>query len=93
MAPASDTERRKRVHFRLDAPDAEEVKLVGSFNGWNLSARPLKRGKDGIWQTYRLLRPGVYEYRFVVDGDWADDPEADRVPNEFGSENSMRTVA
>jgi hypothetical protein len=39
------------------------------------------------------LPPGRYEYKFIVDGEWVEDPKADSVPNEFGSRNSVIHVA
>jgi len=37
-----------------------------------------------------LLTPGRYEYRFLVDGQWRNDPEcAECVANPFGSENCV----
>jgi hypothetical protein len=86
--------RTRRCSFTLDAPDAQAVALAGSFNGWAPDARPLKRGKGGAWETTFLLPPGRYEYRFVVDGQWRDDPACtERVPNGHGSENCVRHVA
>ncbi len=49
-------------------------------------------GKD-TWHLELELPPGTYEYRFVVDGEWGDDPEAARrVANPFGGENAVRVV-
>ena len=85
--------KKKRVTFRLDAPDAKEVYLAGSFNDWDPGARALKRAKNGIWSTWTNLEPGSYEYRFVVDGEWRQDPECpDTAVNEFGSHNSILKV-
>jgi hypothetical protein len=40
------------------------------------------------------LPPGAHHYRFLVDGEWRDDPEcALRTPNPFGGENMTRQVA
>ena len=41
-----------------------------------------------------LLRSpyGRYEYRYIVDGEWYTDPSTPRVPNEYGSENSVIEV-
>jgi hypothetical protein len=40
-----------------------------------------------------MLRSGQYEYRFVVDGQWAEDSQAtQRVANPYGSINSMLVV-
>jgi 1,4-alpha-glucan branching enzyme len=84
---------RKRAVFRLFAPHAREVELCGNFNDWERARNPLKKDPAGVWKTQLLLTPGTYEYRYVVDGEWWDDPEAaDRVPNGFGTQNCLRTV-
>ena len=84
---------KKRVTFKLIAPEAEQVVLTGSFNGWAQDGTPLKRDAKGVWKTQISLPPGTYEYRFRVDGTWRDDPDcSDRVPNGFGSENCIRVV-
>ena len=83
---------RKRVFFRLHAPDAGEVAVVGSFSGW-AELRPLKKGKGGTWQTWMSLDPGQYEYRFLVDGHWTNDPASpERTMNPFGSQNDVLVV-
>ena len=39
------------------------------------------------------LKPGIYEYRFVVDGNWVDDPCARTwVANPFGTRNAVLVV-
>jgi len=38
------------------------------------------------------LEPGRFDYRFLVDGDWMNDPDADKVCNKFGTENCVMTV-
>ena len=83
----SPSARKRRVYFKLKAPDAEEVLLVGSFNDWDRGARSLKKGKDGLWRTFVSLQPGSYEYRFVVDGRWHSDPAAQTVANSYGGRN------
>jgi hypothetical protein len=40
------------------------------------------------------LPPGTYHYRFLVDGEWRDDPVCPlHVPNIFGSQDAVRIVA
>jgi 1,4-alpha-glucan branching enzyme len=36
---------KKRIYFNLEVTDAEEVRLVGSFNNWDPEGRLLKRNK------------------------------------------------
>lgn len=84
---------KKRITFQLHAPEAGEVYLPGSFNEWNPTARSLKQQKDGTWKTTVTLESGVYEYRFIVDGNWQNDPLCEeRCGNEFGGENCVLRV-
>ena len=48
---------------------------------------------DGRWLKELALPPGRYEYRFVVDGVWTDDPAAaELVDNGFGGRNAILNV-
>lgn len=83
----------KRAQFEFAAPEAREVYFVGDFNGWDTKANPMEKDDDGIWRAILTLKPGRYEYRFFVDGNWENDPScSSRVPNEFGSKNCVRIV-
>ncbi len=86
--------KKRAVTFRLDAPEAVSVALVGDFNGWDPSANPLRRRKDGMWWVTVRLSPGVYQYKLVVNGsEWREDPRnPHRVPNEYGTWNSVLEV-
>ena len=84
---------KKRVSFKLVAPEASEVFLAGTFNDWDSAARPMKIDARGIWRTRVSLEPGVYEYRFFVDGEWMDDPECEECrENDYGTWNCMVRV-
>ncbi len=53
----------------------------------------MKRSKDGTWMTWMNLEPGQYEYRYLVDGQWTNDPSStQRSPNPHGSENDVLEV-
>jgi hypothetical protein len=76
------------VHFRLDAPTASEVRLAGSFTGWEPRYAMHPAG-EGSWSVLIPLQPGVHDYAFVVDGrEWVADPAAPAVDDGFGGENS-----
>ncbi|OGG55495.1 MAG: hypothetical protein A3F84_18790 [Candidatus Handelsmanbacteria bacterium RIFCSPLOWO2_12_FULL_64_10] len=84
---------KKRVYFKLKAPKAEEVTLCGTFNNWETHSQRLRRDKKGVWGTSLVLEPGTYEYRFLVDGEWQNDPDAEMVaPNPYGTQNCVRMV-
>jgi hypothetical protein len=81
------------VSFTLIRPDARRVSLCGEFNGWSPEAGPMTRDDDGNWEAIVALRPGRYEYKFLVDGEWLPDPVVqETVPNNYGSRNSVIKV-
>lgn len=83
------------VRFVFVAPYASRVSLVGDFNGWNPSAMPMRRTRDGrVWLLDVPLSPGRHVYSFVVDGDLAPDPSAPRAgDDDFGVPSSVVLVA
>lgn len=79
------------VEFSYYAPEARSVYLAGKFNDWDTGSIPMKKRKDGTWKTTLKLASGRYEYKFFVDGSWAQDVQQDRetVDNEFGTKNNV----
>lgn len=86
-------EAKEIVHLEFCAPGAKEVSLVGSFNGWDAAALPMKKVGDSAWAIDLELKPGRHEYRFVVDGRWQEDPNAvTQAENPYGQKNSVLVV-
>ena len=80
--------------FSFRAPDARSVMLVGEFTHWQKNPISLRKHADGIWRVTVALTPGEHRYRFLVDGEWRDDPEcAVRIPNPFGSHDAVVRVS
>ena len=93
---ASKTDTVFVTRFVFVAPSAKQVSLVGDFNDWDQRAtqlRPVENG-NGMWTVEVPLRPGVYEYAFLVDGkEWKTDPDAPRSSgDDYGRPNSVVTV-
>lgn len=83
----------QEIVLTLLAPEARDVHVAGEFNNWRHEATPLTNTGLGEWDVRLMLRSGRYEYRFVVDGQWIDDPEAaHRVANPHGGFNSVLIV-
>lgn len=60
--------------FRLYGyTNAHEVLLAGNFNMWNYTELHMQKTASG-WELPYALSQGVYEYKFVVDGEWMTDP-------------------
>jgi len=84
-----------KVTFSIEAAEAKNVSVVGSFNEWNEKATPLKKLKNGTFKgTYDLDVENSYEFKYVVDGDYVNDTAADSYKwSDFASaENSVVTV-
>jgi 1,4-alpha-glucan branching enzyme len=80
--------------FSFRAAAAMSVMLVGDFSHWQERPISMRKSQDGIWRTTVSLAPGTYHYRFLVDGEWREDPECTlRVPNPFGENNNVCVVA
>ncbi|KAK9272014.1 hypothetical protein L1049_002383 [Liquidambar formosana] len=56
---------------------AESVQVMGSFDGWSQGEHlsPEYTGSFTKFSTTLLLRPGRYEIKFLVDGEWHLSPE------------------
>lgn len=76
---------------------ATDVRIAGDFNGWvpdkDVRSMVQTEGSDRIWTKVLTLPPGTYEYRYVVDGEWCEDPENPRaVAGPVGGRNSVLVV-
>ncbi|MFH1843316.1 MAG: alpha-amylase family glycosyl hydrolase [bacterium] len=70
------------------------VFLAGTFNDWNDShTRMIDADEDGTYSVTLLLSPGNYQYKFVVDGQWQQDPANPLGADDgFGGQNSVLKV-
>lgn len=90
MAPQPE----KGVTFEFRGKSGSRVFVAGTFNDWNPTSHPMEYHlEDDVYRATLLLDPGVYEYKFVVDGEWLEDSRCrDRVLNDQGSLNSVITI-
>ncbi|XP_027363965.1 protein PTST homolog 3, chloroplastic isoform X3 [Abrus precatorius] len=78
--------------------DGDVVEVAGSFNGWHhqikmdpqLSTSAIEVGESRSWSTMLWLYPGVYEIKFVVDGQWSTDPQRETVTRGHICNNILR---
>lgn len=85
---------KRRVTFSVEAPGAEKVNLMGDFNDWDPEKHFMKNDGAGNWNKTVVLDPGEYEYKFLIDGQWHEDPQNYALcPNCFGSMNNILKVS
>ncbi|MDA8215370.1 MAG: hypothetical protein M0Z64_08860 [Nitrospiraceae bacterium] len=82
------------VRINFYAPKAKKVAIAGDFNKWKVNGNILKKQDNGIWTIEIPLKPGTYNYMFVVDGKvWVTDPNAELYQDDgFGFKNSVLKV-
>jgi len=68
----------KTVTFRLQAPDAKEVKISGDWmpsKDWIPGSEAMTKGEKGVWSyTTSVIPSDLYGYSFLVDGLKTTDP-------------------
>lgn len=76
-----------RIHFSLEAPEANSVQIAGG-DGLGAGPFPMTKGADGVWSTTTPpAAPGFHYYWFVLDGVPVNDP-ASRTYFGYGKETS-----
>jgi len=81
-----------KVTFSLEAKDAVAASVVGDFNNWDAGQGTLSRLKNGSFKgTFDLDKDTSYEFRYLIDGVFVNEPEADSFKwNDFAAaENSV----
>ncbi|TAM39632.1 hypothetical protein EPN54_03240 [bacterium] len=82
------------ITLTVKAPGAKEVYLAGEFNNWKLDENSRMEQTNGCWTKHLKLDKGSYRYRFVIDGNWIEDPvnPLNRL-NPYGSKDSLLEVS
>jgi len=87
----------REVVVRYRDPSASDVRIAGDFNGWvpdkNVRSLVQAEGVERVWTKILHLPPGTYHYRYVVDGEWREDPDNPQAePGPVGGRNSVLVV-
>jgi 1,4-alpha-glucan branching enzyme len=77
------------VTFRVWAPHAEAVSVVGSFNDWDPAHDPMAAEDGGTWSADVIGAADGDEYRFLIRAGgrelWRIDPRARRLTSSVGN--------
>ena len=84
-----------KVTFSVEAKEASTASVVGDFNDWNPEKGELSKLKSGTFKAaFDLPKDASYEFKYIVDGEYINEPEADSfVWNGFaGAENGVLAI-
>lgn len=83
--------------FRVWAPNAQAVSVVGDFNYWDCNAHPMQKITDGIWECFLAGGQTYDAYKFAITG--ADgklrfkaDPYAFHAETRPGNSSKLYTI-
>ncbi|MFY0672709.1 MAG: glycogen-binding domain-containing protein [Bacteroidia bacterium] len=80
------------IFYLPEFKQANQVVLSGNFNNWNTIDNKMTLTDSG-WVITQSLSKGRFEYKFIVDGQWTEDPNnRNTVINRHGSFNSVFVV-
>ena len=80
----------KGTAFRVWAPNAKQVTVVGDFNDWNAEAHVLEPEDNGYWYAWVEAAQANHEYKFSITPQQGDallknDPYARMLTNSSGN--------
>jgi chromosome partitioning protein len=91
---ACDPPSPRGILVQMRAPGARTVQIAGDFNNWTPEPCQPTDAEHGVWTRLLPLSTGRYQYRFIVDNNWCQDPDNPNVETcPFGGYNSVLSVA
>lgn len=96
LVPVANTGEEPLVlhQFTYYQKGLQSIALVGEFNDWDDDSTTMTEVSPGVWTVSLRLRPGVYEYQFILNGrQRVTDPTMPQTSSDFGSPNSVVTVS
>ena len=83
--------------FRVWAPRAQAVSVVGDFNFWDTEAHPMHKITDGIWEVFVPGGQTYDAYKFAVTGQdgklrYKADPYAFHAETRPGNSSKLYTI-
>lgn len=82
------------IRFRVRAPGARQVQIMGEWNQWQPEAMTQVAEAEDLWQVDLTLPTGRYAYSFTADEQPVRPPDAEAyVSDGFGGVNGVIEVA
>ena len=69
-ARLAEQDGRQGVLFRVWAPNANSVAVVGSFNDWNKTDHFMNKNRDGVWELFIEGVKPLDSYKYCIETPW-----------------------
>jgi 1,4-alpha-glucan branching enzyme len=80
------------ITFEFNAPEANNVALMGDFNNWEpVPMKKAKAAKAPFRTKVRVPKEGQFQFRYLINGEtWENDEAADAYwANGYDADNSV----
>ena len=79
------------VEFECSGVESN-VQVAGSWNKWKPHNLVLNSQEDNSWSLSLKLKPGCYQYKYIIDGEWIHDPSKQWRDDGKGNINNIIKV-
>lgn len=84
-----ETKSNKTSYTFLWTEGGNEVKLTGSFANWKQHFLMAKDSSDGIFKFKIPLNKDIYQYKFIIDGEWKCSSSQPTIKDACGNINNL----
>lgn len=95
LPPNEDKDKLYEILFEYNSNDNKKintVQLCGSFENWQVRHPLHYDPESGKWKTKLKLKKGVYNYKYIVDGEWMINPFKQTCTEKEGQVNNLLMV-
>lgn len=71
-------------------PTSSKVEIAGVWSNW--TPTPCQQGDNGVWKLDITLSPGTYEYKYLINEEWLDNPNEETHRDASGTINNVLKV-
>jgi len=79
----------KKNHMFIWDEGGNDVKVTGSFSDWKIQYHMIRDQHDQIFRLELPLGNEIYQYKFIVDGEWKCSKNNPTKPDEMGNINNI----
>ena len=84
-----DSKNIKKNHMFIWDEGGNDVKVTGSFSDWKIQYQMIRDQFDQIFRLELPLGNEIYQYKFIVDGEWKYSKNYPTKPDDMGNINNI----
>jgi chromosome partitioning protein len=83
----------EEISLEFQGAAGVDIRIAGDFNNWEPDRDVTTERRGDLLTKSLRIRPGSYQYRLIINGEWRADPtNPHHITNEYGEINSVLEV-